>query len=250
MHERCYAEVVVRFSTPMNTLSRLLKASAALLVVAAAAQSYAATVYSSRNAWESVTPGFTNLDFESYAGNGAHVGDFSDTGIAFDAKATYGDDAYLFTGGPSSGYDIGSGKWMIGGFSSPGSYSRYLDITVPGTYDSFGLDVSTYANAGFISVFASTSLGSFGQIVATPDEGSSFLGFTLGAGETLNYLRVENVADFAGNTGNDNLIFDNFSFGNVGSSSVPDGGSTFGLLALALAAFATARSRARARAQG
>lgn len=172
----------------------------------------AAVIYDSRTTWESATPGFANLDFESYAGNGSQIGDFTDSGISFDAVNTVvASEDYLYTWGPSSGWDIGSGKWILGGFGIPGSYRRYTDVTVPGTYDSFGVDVGLYAASGEVSVLADTSFGIYELVVTTTAADiTKFVGFNLEAGETLNYVRIE-AAPIG--LSDDAFLFDNFSVG-------------------------------------
>lgn len=62
----------------------------------------------------------------------------------------------------------------------------------------------------------------FEQIVAAPYGGSSFVSFTLDAGEMLSYLRIENVASATGGVGNDNFLFDNFSFDTKENANVPE----------------------------
>ena len=222
-----------------NIKSTFFAAVGGLFLCVTLSPANAAVIYTDRADVEASSSNLTNIDFESYSGAGTHVGDFTNSGISFDAKATYGNDGYLFSYGPSSGYNIGSGNWMLGGFSVPSSYRRFMDISVPADYDLFGLDVGTYGNNGFVSVIAATSLGMFEQIVATPYGTSSFVGFSLAVGETLSYLRVENVASATGGVGHDNFIFDNFTFGNK-SATVPEP-APFILLALGLLALSFSR---------
>jgi hypothetical protein len=200
----------------------------------------APTIFLSRSAWESNTPGFTNLDFENFPGNGAFVGAFSESGVNFNPGASYGPDAYLFSDGPSSGYSIGSGNYMLGGFNSPGQYSRWTDISFAPSFNSFGLDLSTYGNSGAVSITAVTNLGSYGNLIATPNGGSSFFGLQLGSGESLSYLRLTE-----GDNSDHNFVFDNVSYGNAAApvSSVPDSSSTLVLLGLALSTLFVARRR-------
>ena len=212
-----------------------------------AVQVNAAGIFTSRASWEAATPGFNNLDFDFFSGNGSFVGDYIVAGNYFDAlNSAVPLENYAFTWGPSSGYDIGSGKYMLGGFSVPGSYRRYTDITPATGFDSFGLDVSTYGTSGWVSVTAFTTLGTYTSIAATPYGGSSFVGFQLSGAENLLYMQVEDVASASGGTGHDNFVYDNFSYGNSGSSSVPDSGSTLPLLGLGLVGLvATARRHLR-----
>lgn len=230
--------------TPSRRSAALLTLATALLL---AVQVNAASIFTSRAAWQSATPGFTNLDFESFAGNGSQVGDFTLAGNTFDAVNTaVSSENYLYTWGPLSGYDIGSGKYLLGGFSIPNAYRRYTDIYGAAGFDSFGLDVATYGSSGWVSVTAFTTSGTFSYIAATPYGSSSFVGFSLGGSESLIKIQVESVASANGGTGNQNFIFDNFSFGHSGPSSVPDSGSTLALLGLGLLGLvATARRHLR-----
>jgi hypothetical protein len=225
----------------MHLRSHAPKFAIALLACALIARVNAApTIFLSRSAWEANTPGFTNLDFENFPGNGAFVGAFSESGVNFNPGASYGPDAYLFSYGPSSGYSIGSGNYMLGGFNLPGQYSRWTDISFPSTFNSFGLDLSTYNNNGAVSVTAVTNLGSYANLIGTPNGGSSFFGLQLGAGESLSYLRLTE-----GNNSADNFVFDNVSFGNAAApvNSVPDSGSTLVLFGMAMSALVIVRRR-------
>ena len=105
------------------------------------------------------------------------------------------------------------------------------------------MDVSTYGNSGFVSVIANTSLGVFEHIAPTPYAGRSFVGFVLDAGETLSFLRVENVAGPTGGVGNDNFIIDNFTFGTHVPPTLASEPSSWALLGLPMLILLAKRRR-------
>lgn len=172
--------------------------------------------------WANATnPGYSVVDFQGIAGSpfGFVGSPYGSGGLTFTSN-----DNYLFGANGSTGWDLGSGDYLLG--------KNYVGVSgFASSTTSFSIDLSVYSLPGSDAVTVNTSSGSYNYTVYTPgNNASAFFGFTLGAGETLNSV-VFTTQNFGQGAGG-NAVIDNVRTG-VAGGSVPDGGSTAFLLGVA-----------------
>jgi len=202
----------------MTNFARLFHiAAAALAALVLCVPAHAGvTIYSDRAAWLAATTGVSNIDFESLAGDGTGLGSsLTLSGVTFTATNNY-----LITLGPvSTGYDIGSGKYLQGPFDIFQGPQRFTFAAFGSHPSSVGTDLGSYTgDPGFFEVLVHTSLS--GDVLGTSSAAyrtRSFLGFTTDVpGDSILSFRVHTFG-----TGRPNTLLDNVAFGTAAPIPLP-----------------------------
>lgn len=193
--------------------------------------------YTDRATWESATTGRTDIDFTALGlGAGGYTSYSTSTGLTMNGVTFTGYDSsnnsyFLYALNPESGWDenFGTGTLLKGPtwYQTSGLTSTYLQMVLPASVTSIGLDLGTIMPRGAnLRVFVDGVYT--GSPITTQTNSLTFFGFTADA--PVNQLRI--YVDSGSLTVTQALV-DNFSFGELlsgggggGGGQPPPGGET------------------------
>ncbi len=190
--------------------------------------------YTNRAAWQAATTDRTDIDFTALGlGAGGYIGYSTATGLTMSGVTFTGYDEsnnahFLYALNPESGWDenFGTGTLLKGPmwYQSSGVTSTYLQVALPSSVTSLGLDLGTITPRGASLRLVVDGVYT-GSTITTATNSLTFFGFTADA--PVNQLRI--YVDSGSLTVTQALI-DNVSFGELlsggGGGGPPQGGET------------------------